>query len=267
MKLAGKFITGLVILVLVVSLLFLYLNRSKAVMQYALQPSEISGSIEATETDVNVKIPGRVAEMYVDEGQDVTVGQFIATMEADNIEAKSHQVKAVLNLAGSTYNRLNQLYQDGVLPQQKLDMARTDLQQAQAAYEEVQTYLNDATVKAPIAGIITSKSVEKGEMVSSGMPLVTITNLKDVWVEVKVRESAINQFKLGEIIPIKVLGVPDRTYQGKITYIAAKPSFATERAYQEKGEKDLVAFGMKIKLDNSDLMLRPGMTAVINLRP
>jgi HlyD family secretion protein len=102
-------------------------------------------------------------------------------------------------------------------------------------------------------------------MVSSGMPLVTITNLKDVWLEVKVRESAINQFKLGELIPIKVLGVAERTYQGKITYIAAKPSFATERAYQEKGEKDLVAFGMKIKLDNSDLMLRPGMTAVINL--
>jgi HlyD family secretion protein len=267
MKKAGIWIITLAVVLVVLILSFSFLNHSDAVSEFSMAPSQISGSIEATETDVNVKIPGRVASIDVEEGQEVAAGQKIAVMEAENIEAKSHQVKAVLNLAESTYNRLNQLYQDGVLPQQKLDMARTDLQQAQAAYEEVQTYLNDATVKAPMAGIITSRSVEKGEMVSSGMPLVTITNLQDVWANLKVRESAINQFKIGAKVPVQVIGVPHKMYTGIVTFIAAKPSYATERAIQEKGEKDMVAFQVKIKLDNSDSLLRPGMTGIVTVNP
>lgn len=267
MKKASILIVTFVVLLGVLGLTFLILNRTNAVDEFSTTPVEISGSIEATETDVNVKIPGRVATIDVEEGQEVAAGQAIAVMEAENIEAKSHQVKAVLDLAESTYKRLNQLYQDGVLPQQKLDMARADLRQAQAAYEEVQSYLDDSTVKAPMAGIITSKSVEKGEIVSSGMPLVTITNLQDVWVNLKVRESAINQFKIDSKIPVQVIGVPNKTYTGIVTYIAAKPSFATERAMQEKGEKDMVAFLVKIKLNNSDKLLRPGMTSIVHVKP
>ena len=90
------------------------------------------------------------------------------------------------------------------------------------------------------------------------MPLVTITNLQDVWVNVKVRESAINQFKVGNKVPIQVIGVPQKAYDGFVTYIAAKPSYATERAIQEKGEKDMVAFEVKIKLDNSRFIVKTG---------
>jgi RND family efflux transporter, MFP subunit len=267
MKKASILIVVFAVLLGAVVLSFLVLNRTSAVDEFSTAPAEISGSVEATETDVNVKIPGRISSIIVEEGQEITAGQTIAVMEADNIEAKSHQAEAVLDLAQSTYDRMNQLYQDGVLPQQKLDMARTDLRQAQAAYEEVQSYLNDSTVKAPISGIIFSKSVEKGEIVSSGMPLVTITDLKDVWLSIKVRESAINQFKVGAKVPVQILGVPHKAYPGTVTYIAAKPSYATERAIQEKGEKDLVAFQVKIKLSNSDSLLRPGMTGTVSVKP
>lgn len=268
MKKAGILIIVFAVVLVAVISGFLLLNRSsEAVSDFSAQPLQITGNIEATETDVNVKIPGRVASINVEEGQEVAVAQTIAVMEAENIEAKSNQVKAVLDLAKTTYSRLSQLYSEGVLPQQKLDMARADLRQAQAGYDEVMSYINDATVKAPIAGVITSKSVEKGEMVSSGMPLVTITNLQDVWVDLKVRESAINQFKVGAKVPVHVIGVPHKIYNGVITFIASKPSYATERAIQEKGEKDMVAFQVKIKLDNSDNLLRPGMTAEVNLKP
>jgi HlyD family secretion protein len=270
MKKAGIIVGAFfVILIAAISgfLLLNYNRSSQAVSDFSGDPLQITGNVEATETDVNVKIPGRVAAINVEEGQEVTAGQTIAVMEAENIEAKSNQVKAVLDLAKVTYNRLSQLYNEGVLPQQKLDMARADLRQAQAGYDEVMSYINDSTVKAPVAGVITSKSVEKGEMVSSGMPLVTITNMQDVWVNLKVRESAINQFKIGVKVPVQVMGVPHKIYNGEVTFIAAKPSYATERAIQEKGEKDMVAFQVKIKLDNSDSLLRPGMTAEVNLKP
>ncbi len=328
MKTAGKWLGFFALTLVAVIGLLLYISNSQAT---ALQPSEITGSIEAEETDINVKIPGRVARMEVEEGDEVSAGQTIAVMEAENIEAKAmlakaaveaataqyqkakngarpqqreqarnlmDQAKAGYDLAQSTYNRLERLYKEGVLAEQKLDVARTELEigekrylaakeqfemveegaqredleaaaalvkQAEAAYAEVQTYLRDSTVTAPVAGIITSKAADQGELVSTGMPLVTICNLKNVWVMVKVRETTVNQFKIGDIVKVKVLGVSNRIYPGKVTFIASKPSFATERAYQEKGEKDLVAFAVKIKLDNSDLLLRPGMTAAVKV--
>ena len=98
------------------------------------------------------------------------------------------------------------------------------------------------------------------------MAVVTITNLNSTWVNVKVRETALHQFEVGKTVPVEVNGVPGKAYQGKVTYIGAKPSYATERAYQEKGEKDLVAFEVRIKLANQDLKLRPGMTAVVRVK-
>ncbi len=333
MRTAGKYVFGLIMLVIAATLLFVTLNRPQAATGAKLQPQEITGSIEAEETDVNVKVPGRVAQVLVDEGDAVKAGQVIAIMEADNIEAKSQlahaalaaanaqyqkakngarpqqqeqaremmtQAKAGYDLAQSTYNRLAQLYQEGVLAQQKLDVAATELEvartrynaakeqynlvkegaqkedieaaaalvrQAQAACDEVQTYLDDAKVKAPLSGTVTMKSVSNGELLSTGMPLVTISDLRNVHMAVKIRETALDQFQVGQTVAVRIPGVPGRVYQGKVTYIGAKPSYATERAYQEKGEKDIVSFGVKIKLANSDLKLRPGMTAVIALAP
>jgi HlyD family secretion protein len=265
MKKAGKIIIGLVGVALGVSLLLMYIHRNQVTVGGNIQPDEITGSIEAQQTDVNVKVAGRVSKVYVDEGDKVMAGQSIAEMEADNLKAKSQQVKAVLDLAQSTYNRINQLYRDGVSAQQTLDKARTDLEQARAAYDEVQSYLNDCRVKAPISGTVTLKTVENGELVSTGMALVTISDLRDMHAEVKIRETALEQFPIGQRIPVKVMGVPHRVYQGKVYYISPKPSYATERAYQEKGEKDVVSFLVKIKLDNSDGKLYPGMTAIVSL--
>jgi HlyD family secretion protein len=331
MKNAGKVILGFVVLLAIAVGGVVYFHQSAPVGEYSDQPVEISGSVEVKNVDVNVKVPGKIEKLLVEEGDSVEAGQVIATLEAQNIEAKSNltlaaieaataqyqkarngarpqqveqaknlveQAKVACDFTETTYNRLEGLFKEGVLPRQKLDQARTELdvararlrnareqydlvkegaqqediaaaaalvKQAQAANSEVQTYLDDAKIKAPVAGIITMKAVEDGELVSTGMPLVTISNLKDAWVEMKVRETMINRFNLGETVPVRIIGVPGRVYRGKVINIAAKPSFATERSYQERGEKDLVAFGVKIKLINEDLQLKPGMTAVISL--
>jgi HlyD family secretion protein len=331
MKTAGKVILGFAVLLVIAIGGVVYFHRSVPAGEYSDQPAEISGSVEVKNVDVNVKVPGKIERILVEEGDTVEAGQVIATLEAENIQAKSNltlaaveaataqyqkarngarpqqvaqakslveQAKVACDFTETTYNRLAGLYKEGVLPRQKLDQARTELdvararlrsaqeqydlvkegaqqeditaaaalvKQARAANSEVQTYLDDARIKAPIAGIITMKAVEDGELVSTGMPLVTISNLKDAWVETKVRETMINRFKLGETVPVTMIGVPGRVYRGKVINIAAKPSFATERSYQERGEKDLVAFGVKIKLENEDLQLKPGMTAVISI--
>jgi len=126
MKIAGKALVGLFIVLVGAALLFVTLHRSRAtVAGDDVQPVEISGSLEAEETDVNVKIPGRVAQMLVDEGDEVTAGQVIAVMEADNIEAKANLAKAALAAATFQYEKAR----NGARPQQ-LEQAREMMAQA-----------------------------------------------------------------------------------------------------------------------------------------
>ncbi|HOP75563.1 MAG TPA: efflux RND transporter periplasmic adaptor subunit [Bacillota bacterium] len=323
---------GLLAVICIIGIVFFLLGAGVKTANNEAVSYQITGTVEVKQVDVNVKVPGRVSQILVNEGDTITAGDEIAIIEADNIEAKAQlalaaieaakaqyqkakngarpqqrdqadnlveQAKAGYELAETTYKRMEYLYQEGVLPQQKLDMARTEMEvakkkyenalkqadlvregaqnediaaaaalvkQAEAAYAEVQTYLKDARVTAPLSGIITAKNVESGELVSTGMPLVSISDFSDAWVEIKVRETALNRFKLGDTVPVEILAYPGVRYQGKVVYIAAKPSYATERAYQEKAEKDIVAFAVRIKLDNHDLKLRPGMTAVVNLQ-
>ncbi|HYH03367.1 MAG TPA: biotin/lipoyl-binding protein, partial [Bacillota bacterium] len=165
MKTAGKVIVLIAVLLLAGTGVFVYLNRCTPVAKTPEQPLEITGSIEVKETDVNVKVPGKVLEIMVEEGQEVKAGEVIAKLEADNLEAKAdlttamleaataqyqkakngarpqqveqaknlvEQAKAAYDLAQVTYDRLNGLFKEGVLPRQKLDMAKTDLDVAKA---------------------------------------------------------------------------------------------------------------------------------------
>ena len=355
----------------------------------------VSGVLETNEIDVNVKVGGKLLEIMVEEGDNVKKGDIIATVEAENIEAKLEQAKALLGIAATrveqskiayaaqkeqsesqiqqatgayssakaqltkakkgarpqqleqakelvvqakeayeytkvTYDRLKKLYDEGVIPQQKIDGAKAELEvskakyntaqqqydlvkegvqkedissaeglvmqaeamvnlanvtklqvsakeqdmiaakeqliQAQAGVNEVMSYLNDSTIKAPVDGTITVKNADNGELVSTGMPVVSISNLKDVWANIKIKESAIANIKIGDTIDVIIPGDNNKVYKGKVTSISSKASYATERATQDKNEKDVVAFTVKIKLNNVDLRLKPGMTATLKLK-
>ena len=355
----------------------------------------VSGVLETNEIDVNVKVGGKLLEIMVEEGDNVKKGDIIAMVEAENIEAKLEQAKALLGIAATrveqskiayaaqkeqsesqiqqatgayssakaqltkakkgarpqqleqakelvvqakeayeytkvTYDRLKKLYDEGVIPQQKIDGAKAELEvakakyntaqqqydlvkegvqkedissaeglvmqaeamvnlanvtklqvsakeqdmiaakeqliQAQAGVNEVMSYLNDSTIKAPVDGTITVKNADNGELVSTGMPVVSISNLKDVWANIKIKESAIANIKIGDTIDVIIPGDNNKVYKGKVTSISSKASYATERATQDKNEKDVVAFTVKIKLDNVDLRLKPGMTATLKLK-
>lgn len=395
MKKVGKNFVFLIMFI-IVGLFSLSLMKKTSPDEITNADSNIvSGVIETNETDVNVKIPGKILDIFVEEGMEIKEGDIIATIEAENILAKLDQAKAVLEMATTrveqskiayeaqmeqsenqikqangaytaakaqlekakkgarpqqleqakevvnqareayeytklTYDRLEKLFKEGVIPQQKMDGAKAELEvskarlnqaeqqyglvkegaqlediksaeglvsqaealvnlanvtklqvsareqdmiaaraqqiQAQAAVDEVMSYINDSSVKAPVSGTITIKNADKGELVSTGMPIISIANLKDVWANIKVKETAIADFKVGDTVDVMIPGDANKIYKGKVTSIASKPSFATERATQDKGSKDIVAFAVKIKLENEDLRLKPGMTATINLQ-
>lgn len=130
------------------------------------------------------------------------------------------------------------------------------VQQSQAALQQVEVALDETVIKAPFSGIVTAKYVEEGAMVSSGMPLVAIQDTEDNWVNIKVKETELSKYQVGQ--PIELQGRDGvLRVQGTIVDISKKPEFATYRATNERDDNDIITFNVKIKV-NSD-KLRPGM--------
>nr|WP_307993304.1 efflux RND transporter periplasmic adaptor subunit [uncultured Niameybacter sp.] len=135
--------------------------------------------------------------------------------------------------------------------------------QAKGALAEVQAYLDEVIIKAPIDGTVTTLNSKEGELVSTGTQIGIVGNLKDTWAQVSVKETELANIKEGGAVVVKVPAYKDQVFTGTVSTINAEPSFAVKRATNENGDFDIVSFGVKIKLDNVNETLRPGMSAYI----
>jgi HlyD family secretion protein len=147
-----------------------------------------------------------------------------------------------------------------------LQAAKAQVEQAKGAVEEVRAYLANCVITAPVTGIVTMLNSDAGEVITAGMPILTISKLDTAWVEVKIPEIGIFALKLGQKAEVIFSGLESKPIQGKITRISALPDFATKRATSEIGEKDIVSFGVKVVIPNPDLLIKPGMSAQVIFR-
>lgn len=145
-----------------------------------------------------------------------------------------------------------------------LEAAKGKLEQAEAGLAEVQVYLEDTEIKSAIDGVVTSLNVDEGELVSTGMSLATVSNLETCWVTVNVDEDEISEIEEGQEARVELLAFKDKEFKGTIATVNKQPDFAVKKSTAENGDFDIVSFGVKVKLDNSEELLRPGMTAVVN---
>ncbi|CCO07578.1 HlyD family secretion protein [Desulforamulus hydrothermalis] len=214
-------------------------------------------------------------------------------------EAALAKAKADAELATKTYRRMLELHQAQAISDQQMDSAakdyqaalagvaaaegdlanarasrlqvdvyQADLQRAEAALakaeadlQQVRINLKETEIKAPCAGTVTSLNVEEGELVSTGLPLMTVTDYSDNWVNVKVKQSVLDKIQEGQQAVLTPVSLPDKKYTGKIVDISRKPEFATARATNDRGEKDIVTYNVKIRVNTAQL--RPGMSVQV----
>lgn len=235
------------------------------------------GEIAATEIDVGVKIPGRIAEIKVSEGQSVDKGSVMGVLESPEIRAKMKSAQAgkgaaqeQVNLARITYDRIEKLYAEGALTRQqrdeakfKYEAARAQLQASQGVVGEVTAAEDETSIKAPIAGEVLQIISNAGELVSPGYPVITVVDLKDQWVVFNVREDRLKDFKKDQEVSVHVPALA-RDVKMKITYISALGAFAKWKSTNEQGRFDLKTFELRARPDEPVDGLRPGMTAVVS---
>lgn len=149
--------------------------------------------------------------------------------------------------------------------QAQQEAAAGQVKQAGGAVQEANAYLANAILKAPMAGFITQKLLEQGEMVNAGTPVFEITDLLHTYVKVYISEKKIGRVHLGQEAEITVDAFPGRVFKGKVVWINDAGEFAVKKAINDQYEHDIRSFEVKIDVPNPDLVLKTGMTARVKI--
>jgi HlyD family secretion protein len=138
------------------------------------------------------------------------------------------------------------------------------VKQARAALHLAEERLADTTIYAPIAGVILTKNLEAGEIVSAGTPVYTIGDLAHPWVTVYVKEDKLGLVKLQQTARVAVDSYPDKTYSGTVTSIASEAEFSPKNV-QTKEERVNLVFAVEVSVENPNGELKPGMPADVTI--
>ena len=313
------FFTLAAVVILVSIIGFLTLGKGTEIIQ---------GQAEATEYRVSSKVPGRILKFLVNEGDKVRTGDTLAILEAPDVFAKLSQAqaaeqaaialnekaergtrseqlqtayelwqkaKAGLEIAEKSYNRVNRLFEAGVMSAQKRDeakaqydamiateraakaqytmakngaqredkaMAAAQVERAKGAVEEVSSYIKETVLLASADGEVTEIFPKVGELVGTGAPIMNVAQLNDMWVTFNVREDFLKNFNVGGVIKAYIPAL-EKEASFKVTYMKDLGTYATWKATKTTGQFDLKTFEVKAKPVQTVENLRPGMSAII----
>ena len=124
----------------------------------------------------------------------------------------------------------------------------------------LQVQLEKFTLRAPVAGLVTARSVEEGEMANPGASLFAIANLDQVNLTLYIPEGQIARVRAGQKVRVQVDSFPGRDFGGVVTYLSNQAEF-TPRAVQTQEERARTVFAIKVAIDNPGHELKPGMPA------
>lgn len=148
---------------------------------------------------------------------------------------------------------------------QEVERLKAGVSQAQAAYAQAVTQLDNTVVKSPVAGTVITRAVEPGELATPGTPLITLADLREVWLRVYVDEASYGRIHLGQAADVTVDSYPGRIFRGRVTEIASQAEF-TPKEIQTPEQRTKLVFGVKITIPNPGGRLKPGMPADAALR-
>ncbi|MFL7864961.1 HlyD family secretion protein [Vibrio cincinnatiensis] len=297
---------------------------------YQPKPVRLQGQIESQQYSISSKVPGRIDQVFVRKGDEITKGQLIFTLHSPEIEAKLDQAlasqkaagalaqeaekgsrnqqihaardqwltaKAAADLAQKTYLRVNNLYKEGVVSEQKRDEASTQWQAAKhsesAAFQmyemakegareetilaalekermaagavaEVEAYAADTRIESWFNGEVSQVLMHGGELAPQGFPVVTVIDRNDSWAVFNVREDLLQHFEKGRTFNA-FLPALNQSIEFTVTHIAAMGDFATWRSTDASQGFDLRTFEVEARPTQPVEGLRMGMTVAVEL--
>lgn len=183
--------------------------------------------------------------------------------EQDNVSRQDYDAaKAAVDV---TEARLNESQEQWRLVKQgpraeKIEQAEAQLQQAKEALALTETRLSYATLTSSLTGVVLSHNIESGEFVAAGTPIVTVGDLKQVWLRAYVDETDLGRVKVGQTARVTIDTYPNKAYEGRVSFIASQAEF-TPKSVQTEKERVKLVYRIKVTLANPHLELKAGMPA------
>ncbi|EKO3572454.1 MULTISPECIES: HlyD family secretion protein [Vibrio] len=297
---------------------------------YQPQPIRLQGQIESQQYSISSKVPGRIDQVFVRKGDLVSKGQLIFTIHSPEIEAKLEQAmagqraagalaqeaetgsrsqqiqaardqwltaKAAADLAEKTYLRVNNLFEQGVVAEQRRDEANTQWRAARysenaalqmyemakegarketilaasenermaaGAVAEVEAYAADTRIESWFDGEVSQVLMQAGELAPQGFPVVTVVDRADSWAVFNVREDLLRHFEQGSTFKA-FLPALDKYVEFTVTHIAVMGDFATWRSTDTSQGFDLRTFEVEARPTQPVDGLRMGMSVAVEL--
>lgn len=144
--------------------------------------------------------------------------------------------------------------------EKEVDVAKAGVLGAEAALELAEIQLRYTQLTAPFRGIVVSRNLEPGEVVSPGREVLSLADLSTVDLKIFVDETEIGKVKPGQDVEVKIDTFPDKTYRGQVSFISPEGEF-TPKIIQTRKERVKLVYLVKIAIPNPDLELKSGMPA------
>lgn len=182
----------------------------------------------------------------------------VSAQKFDEVEAQYNAAVATTKAAKSQYD----MALNGARSEDKAAAAAL-VDQADGALMEVNSYLSELYLTAPATGIISATFPKTGELVGQGSPIMTITDLTDMWFTFNVREDYLHGLQQGDKVTVSIPALDGKECTATVSYIAVRESYATWKATKETGMYDAKTFEVRAVPDTQVEGLRPGMSAII----
>lgn len=215
---------------------------------------------------VTPDIAGKVAKIYVEEGDKVREGQLLAELDTRATRLQLEQAEAALAVAEANHKdakrnmeRMERLSKEKAVSDQQYEKIRlayeaadAQLQQAKAAVNLARHQLDVSMMKAPFSGVIASKNAEVGDVINPMMGgfsptsgVLTLMDFSQVEIEIEVSPNDIVRIKRGQVAHLKVSALPDKVFEGRVTIVNLTADPLTKK------------FKVEVRINNPDLILRP----------
>lgn len=143
---------------------------------------------------------------------------------------------------------------------ERIDQARAEVTRAEEALNLAQTRASYTTLTSPLDGIVLTENVEPGEYITAGTPVVTVGKMNPVWLRAFIDETDLGRIRIGQNVRVKTDAYPDKTYEGKISFIASESEF-TPKTVQTEKERVKLVYRIKVDIPSPEMQLKPGMPA------
>jgi HlyD family secretion protein len=217
---------------------------------YGGGPFRYAGTVEATEVDVPARLGTLIGSYAVKEGENVQAGQKLVSLTGEDF-------KLAAELAEGDLKRGEMLYKSGSLPKEQYDHLRIKR-------DDAYLKLSWCTVNAPLSGTVLTTYHEPGEWASPGTKLLTLADLREVWVRIYIPQPMLRTVSYGKKIKAFLPEMKNKEFEGTVSHINDEAEF-TPKNVQTRAERQHLVYAVKVTFPNPDGVLKPGMTLEVEL--